>query len=1113
MKRLLVMVTILLALGMFTFQVFADTTETRRYLMRYPDVSKDAVVFSYGEDLWKVSINGGVATRLTIHDGFELFPKFSPDGRTIAFIAQYDGNTDVYAMNADGSNIRRVTYHPGAETVVGWHAGKNKIIFSSRRDSFSRFYRLFLISPDGTGFEPVPLNEAAWGSFSSDGDRIAFNKTRREFRTWKRYMGGTAQDIFIYDFKKDEEVNISNFKGTDRTPMWIGDHVYYISDRNHTLNIFGYDTKTKKTEQITFHDDYDVRRASKGVDRIVYEKGGELWAVNLGTKEAAKIPISIPPDAPEMRPYLKNVSDFVTGYDISPTGKRALIVARGEVFTVPKKDGPTRNLTKDCGARDKDAAWSPDGKTIAYLSDKSGEYEIYLIDPMGKTERVKLTQHNDGYRHTIRWAPDSKKLAFADQTLSFYVLDVATKKITTVDKAEFENVDISLDLKPIYDYNWSPDSRFLAYSKMDADLVTKVYVYALETGKIHCVSNGIFNDFHPAFSPDGEHLFFVSNRRFNPTFCDFEWEMVFKNMAGIYCLTLRKDGPKLLPHLSDEEEGEASDAKSEAKGKNGKKGKGKSKGESEAKTLHVRIDFDGIAERIEELPVEAGNYRYLSATESALLYMNGKEGDYNRFEFRGIGPQNLYAFDFEKRKSRTILNGLDGYKLSSDQKCVIYRKGQALGIVGADESDAEGKPLNLTGLTMFMEPLKEMKQVFEEVWRMERDFYYDPNMKGIDWKAIGEKYRLLLPHVSCRQDLNYLIGEMIGELNTSHTYTRDGEHRRTRKRIATGMLGADWEIDAATKRYKFKKIYRVPDWSRGVKPPLYGPGGAGLVKEGDYILAVNGENVTTGKNIYSYFQGLAGKQVTLLVNGTPSKTGAREITVTPLISERILRYQDWVEGNRLKIDKASNGQIGYLHFPDTFDASAIEFPKYFYSQLRKKGLVVDGRFNGGGLDPDIFLARFGKPVLSYWTRRYSHHQATPTTATRAHMVCITNRYAGSGGDEFPFLFRQKKLGPVIGTRTWGGLVGVSMGIPLVDGGGITAPDYRVYDAEGNWVVENLGVAPDIEVDLHSVKAFHGEDAQIDKAVEMLLKRIKEEPRPWPKHKAWPMEPKKIINKK
>ncbi|MFQ6070127.1 MAG: S41 family peptidase [Candidatus Aminicenantales bacterium] len=1058
----------------------------KRPLMRFPDIHGKTVVFVHGEDIWSVPAEGGVATRLTIHDGEERFPKFSPDGKLIAFTGEYDGNGDVYVMNSYGGKITRVTYHPGYDEVVGWHPLKNKILFRSNRHSYSRFNRLYLISPDGTGLEELILHEAAQGSFSPDGKKIAYNKTSREFRTWKRYKGGRAQEVYVYDFNKNEETNITNFAGTDRIPMWIGDKIYFSSDRDGVLNIYAYDTKREKIGQITLHKEYDVRRPSMGGDKIVYELGGTLWLLDTKSKKTKKIPVEIQQDAPEVRPYLKDVKDFITDFDISPSGKRALIVARGEVFSVPREEGPTRNLTESSGSREKDAVWSPNGKSIAYLSDRSGEYEIYLTHPLGKEEPLRLTSHKDGYRHTLRWSPDSKKIAFADQTLRCYILDLTTRKIKEVDKAHYENVDVSLDLKPIYDFAWSPDSRYLAYSKMDKDLVYKVYIYSLETGKTNCVSNGTFNDFNPVFSRDGEHLFFISNRRFDPTFCDFEWEMVYKKVAGIYCLTLRKDGQPLLPFKSDEEGAEEEE-----------------KVIKEKKEVRVTIDFEGLAGRIEALPLPRGNYRSLAVSKDAIFYLNAEEGDYNRFEFRARGAQNLYAFSFSSRKSHPVIEGIDSYKLSADGSHVIYRKRKMIGIIPSSAVNSKGKSLNLSGLKMWLDPLAEWRQIFNEAWRMERDFYYEPGMHGIDWKAMKKKYGKLLPYASCRQDIRFIVGELIGELGTSHTYVYGGDRRRKAERVNVGMLGADWEIDAKNNRYRFKKIYHVPDWTREIIPPLARPGIS--VKEGDYLLEVDGREVKAERNIYSYFLNLAGKQVTILVNSEPTKEGAREYVVKPIGNEYILRYLDWVEHNRQVAERESGGQIGYIHLPDTYLGSCAEFPKYFYSQIRKKGLIIDGRYNGGGLDPDIFLRRLAKPLHGYWTRRYSHDQTIPDFVTRAHMVCITNRQAGSGGDMLPWEFRQRGLGPIIGTRSWGGLVGVSMFISLVDGGGLTAPDYRIYDKEGNWIIENVGVEPDIAVDNHPAEMRRGYDAQLMKAIEILKKKIEEDPRPWPEHKHYPVQ--------
>lgn len=1044
-------------------------------IMRFPDIHDNTVVFVSGEDIWKVSAEGGIAQKITFHDGSERFPRFSPDGKLIAFTGEYDGNSDVYVMDPNGGNITRVTYHPDNDEVIGWHPSKNKIMFTSGRVSTSRYTKLFLISPDGSGLEEVILYDVARASFSPDGSKIAFNKTNREDRTWKRYKGGRAQEVYLYDLNTDEEAKITNFEGTDRMPMWIGNKIYFSSDRDRVLNIFAYNTLDQNIEKITNHTDYDIRRPEFDQNHIIYEKGGDIWITDISSNESRKIPIEVAADFEETRPYLKDVSKEITEYSLSPDGNKALFVARGEIFTVPKEEGRTINLTNESGAYDRGAVWSPDGNNIAYLSDISGEYEIYIIDKEGEKEAIKLTNHNDGYRHTLRWSPDSKMIAFTDQTLTLYILNVATKKITKVDKAKHENVDVAIHNKPISDFSWSPDSRYIAYSRMNEAYMYQVYIYALATGKINCVSNGLFHDFEPVFTKDGNHLLFISNRRFSPTYCDLEWEMVYKDIAGIYAITLQKNGPSILPY----DDGKQSNS-------NG----------------NVIIDFDNINDRVETLPLPRGNYRSLTVNENQLFYLNSEDGDYNKFDFRGTGPQNLYCYSFATQKSNEITKKISGYRLSEDGSHIIYNQGQDYQIIPVNNPSAI-TGIDVSNMEMWFVPIKEWKQIFTEAWRYERDYYYEPNMHGIDWPAMKEKYGKLIPNATCRQDVQFIIGELIGELNTSHTYVYGGDTKREGERVNIGMLGADYKVDQSANKYQFKKIFRERDWSREVYPPLAKPGV--YINEGDYLLQVNGEDVTAHKNIYSYFIGLAGEQVTLTINNNPSLSGAREVIVEPLYSDRTLRYMDWLETNRKIVDEASGGKIGYIYFPDTYNGSATDFPKYFYSQTKKEGLIIDGRFNGGGLDPEIFFQRLLKKPHGFWTRRYSADQPIPHLAVDAHMACLTNRYAGSGGDELPYEFQWNNMGPVIGTRTWGGLVGVSQFIRMIDGGGMTAPDYRIYNEEGEWVVENVGVQPDIVIDIDSKKMSEGYDTQLMKAVDYLMKKIEAEPRDWPEHDPYPVD--------
>jgi tricorn protease len=1050
--------------------------------MQYPDIQGDTIVFASGGDLWKVSAEGGTACRMTFSDGRETYPEISPDGSLVAFTGEYDGNADVYVMSIDGGDITRLTFHPGMDEVIGWNSTKNKIMFISGRYSPSRYVKMFLVSPDGTGLEEMIMYDAARGSFSPDGSKIAYNKDSQDNATWKRYKGGRAQEIYIYDLKTDIETNISNYDGSDRMPMWIGDKIYFSSDRDRVLNIWSYETGSGKIEQVTRHTEFDVQHPDYGGNRIVYELGGDIWMLDLASNTTAKIKVSIPNDMEETRPFMKDISRNITRADVSPLGKRALIVARGDIFTLPEKEGPVRNLTNSSGTRDKDAVWSPDGKWIAYFSDKTGEYELYIASPDGKGEPVKLTSHRDGYRHTLKWSPDSKKIGWTDQTLTLYFIDVATRAITKVDKEEYENVDVSLDLKSIFDYSWSPDSRFIVYSRMNEAYMYQLYVYSLENKTINSLSNGLFHDFNPVFTKDGEHLVFISNRRFEPTYCDLEWEMVYQKIAGLYAITLKKDGKSLIPFKNDEEKPAEAAPKSEA-------------------PVTVRIDLDGITARTEALPLEKGNYRNLSVNATSLFYLNGDEGNFNRFEVADRGPMTLCSYSFKTEKEITLTEGIDNYRLSADGGTIVFTKGGTVSLLSS--SGGTPTPLKLSDLKVWYDPVSEWKQIFNEAWRMERDYYYEPGMHGQDWNLLKEKYGKLADRATCRQDLTFIIGEMIAELNTSHTYVYGGDSKRRTEPLNIGMLGADYSIDSQNNLYRFKKIYGEKDWSREAWPPLAKPGVN--IAVGDYLLRVNNTEVKADREIYSYFVGLAGKQVTLTVNSKPSLTGAREVTVVPASSENSFRYMDWLESNRKAVDKASGGKIGYIYLPDTWNGSATDFPRYFYSQTKKEGLIIDGRFNGGGLDPEIFLQRLQKKPHAFWTRRQSADQPIPHLAVDAHMALLTNRYAGSGGDELPYEFRWFGMGPIIGTRTWGGLVGVSMFIELMDGGTLTAPDYRIYNEEGEWVVENEGVTPDIIIDIDSRKYADGFDTQLMKAVEVVMKKITDEPRQWPQHKPYPVD--------
>lgn len=1057
-------------------------------LAMQPDLHGELVAFVHAEDIWTVPAAGGVARRITFHEGEERMPKFSPDGTRIAFTAEYDGNADVYVMNTEGGEITRLTFHPGADEVVGWHPVSGKILFRSARDSYSRFTRLFLIGPDGSGLEALPLPEAGWGAYNADASLLAYTRVATEDRTWKRYRGGLAPDLYLYDLRSGKDRRLTDARGTERFPMWIGGTLYYEADPDGVLNLFAMDPGTGQSRQLTRYADFDAGRPSEGSGKIVYDRAGGIEIFDPATGQARAVPFQVLADAPETRPYLKNVKDWITAIGLSPDGNRAVVVARGEVFTVPREKGVIRNLSRDAGTRDKDAVWSPDGKRIAFFSDRTGEYEIFVVDPLGKEPATRLTTHEDGYRFALRWSPDSKKLAYTDQTLTLSFLDVETKAITKVDKAEYEAMDLAIDTKPIFDHAWSPDSRFLAYTRMGPDLVNRVWIYGLESKQKQAVTGGTFESFGPVFSADGERLFFVSNRRFDPTYSDMDFELVYKKVAGLYALALKAGAKPLFPPETGDEEPAAGIPGEPAASKDGDAAK---KGEAAKAAPQTVVDFAGIEARVEPLPLPRGNYRRLGVAGDTLFYLDGEEGDFNRFDIREPGARPLEAFDLTTRKGRTVLEAVDDYALSADGKRLAWRKGNEIGIVDSTTEKAKSEPLDLSGLTMHLDPRAEWRQIYREVWRLERDYFYDPGMHGLDWAATGAKYQPLIDAASSRAEVRWVIGELIGELATSHTYVFGGDRRRRPDRVPTGMLGADLVADPASGRWQVRRILRTPDWTTGSVPPLAAPGVD--VREGDFLLAVDGRDVTTAREVYAAFEGLAGKPVRLTVGADPKGKDAREALVVPAGDEYKFRYLDWLERNRAVVDKASGGTIGYLHLPDTFTGAAEMFPQYWYGQTQKQGLIVDGRFNGGGLDPDPFLNRMNLPILYYWTRRYSTDYSTPLVATQAHLAMLTNRQAGSGGDMLPAEFQLKKMGPVIGTRTWGGLVGVSMFTPLVDGGGITAPDYRVYSTDGKWVIENEGVQPDIVVDLDPAEMQRGVDAQLMKAVDYLMEKIRTDP--------------------
>jgi tricorn protease len=1078
----------------FTIASLAFAEESR--LMRFPDIYQDKIVFVYAGDLWLVQSDGGIARRLTTHVGMELFPKFSPDGKMIAFTGQYEGNTDVYVIPSEGGEPKRLTYHPGSENmpdrfgfddmVLGWHPDGKRILFRSLRESYNGwFQRLYLVDLKGTLPEALPLPEGGLTSFSPDGTKIAYNRQFRNFRTWKRYKGGLAQDIWIYDLQKNTIERITDWEGTDTSPMWYENKIYFVSDRDHTANIFCYDLDTKKTRKITNHDEYDVKWPSLGPQSIVYENGGYLYVLDLKIEQTKKITVQIPDDRALTRSEYISVSDYIADYNLSPDGKRALFAARGDVFTVPAEKGNTRDITNTSGAREKNCIWSPDGKWIAYISDRTGEDEIYIVPQDGKGEEVRITTDGHCFRFPCFWSPDSKKLLFADKDLKLYYVDVESRKITEID---------STKIGEIYDYSWSPDSKWITYAKPNPNRFYSVFLYTLKDGKIFQVTEGFTDDSEPIFDPEGKYLYFFSKRDFNATLGNFDPSFTYNQMSRIYVVTLQKDTLSPFAPQSDEVELEKEKKKKE-------EGEKKEEEKKEKIKKEVQIDLEGIGDRVVAVPIDPGNYYGLRAAKGKIFYLS-----FPTWTLTGGSPEPkgaLHLFDMEERKDHALLSPIDGYDISGDGEKIIYKSMRQFGIIDAKPGSPKigDGALKLDGMEMKIDRREEWKQIFNEVWRRERDFFYAPNMHGVDWELMRKRYGELLPYVAHRSDLTYIIGEMIGELCCSHTYVSGGDKPEV-KLVSTGLLGVDWDLDTLSGFYRVQKIYPGKNWEENLRSPLTEPGVE--VKEGEYIITVDNKTLQYPTNPYSLFENKVGKTVTLKVNSKPSPEGAKEVEVKPIASEYDLRSNYWVETNRRKVEEATNGKVGYIFIPDMGGEGLNEFAKAFFPQIRKEGLIIDVRYNGGGFVSEMILERLRRVLAGMSSSRNAGDYTHPGGVFYGHMVCIMNEYSASDGDYFPYYFRKYGLGTLIGKRTWGGVVGIRDFTPLVDNGYITAPEFAAFGLEGEWIIENHGVDPDIEVDNLPNLVIQGHDPQLEKAIEVIMKKIEEEPKKLPERPPYPI---------
>ena len=1048
-----------LAAGMFS-AVQAD--EAR--LLRFPATNGTDVVFTYAGDLYKAPLSGGEAQRLTSHIGYEIFPRFSPDGKSIAFTGQYDGNTEVYLVSADGGEPKRLTYtSTNSRDDLGDRMGPNNVTMTWTRDGKQIVYRnrigdgfegkLWTVSKDGGMSEALPLPEGGFCCYSPDGKKLAYNRVFREFRSWKYYRGGMADDIWIYDSQAKKVTNITNNVAQDIFPMWIGEEIFFASDRDMTMNLFVYNTKTGITEKVTNYTDYDVKFPSTDGTIIVYEQGGYLYKLDPKTRRSEKISITLNSDNVDARSEQKHVSDDLTAASLSADGKRVVVTASGEVFDVPVQKGVTRDITRTPGAHEREAEWAPDGKYIAYISDRTGETEVWLEAAEGG-DPIQLTKDNDTYIRSIQWSPDSKSILYTDRKNRVVTVDVASKtkkEILRNPESEF------------YDVSYSPDSQWLTYTKPAANQMSVVYIYNLKMGKEYPVTEKWYNSSEPVFSTDGKYLIFSSDRDFNPIYGRLEWNHVYTRMGGIYLVMLEKSTPSpFLP--KDEKVGEE-------KSETADKKEGKEATVSQGVT--VRIDTEDMLGRIVKLPLGTNNYRN--------FYSDGKTVWY-------WGNGGTHAFDLDKQKDELVAEGAYMDVTSGSEKA-LFLKGNTLYVTGLPKTKtALTDAVDLSDMVATIDYPQEWTQIFDEAWRAYRDGFYLENMHGVDWKAIKAKYECLLPYAKTRLDLNYIISEMIGELACGHAYVNPGDYKQI-KRISMGLLGAELSRDKSG-YYRIEKIIPGAPYSQKLRSPLTEPGMD--IQEGDYITAIDGVSTTSVDNIYKLLVGKADVLTELTVNKQAVK-GGRKVVVTPISDEYPLYHYNWVQKNLKRVEEATNGRVGYIYIPDMGPEGLNEFARYFYPQLDKEALIIDDRANGGGnVSPMIIERLLRKPYRMTMSRTSTMTGTIPDATQYGPKVLLINKYSASDGDLFPWSFKANQLGIVIGTRTWGGIVGISGSLPYMDGTDIRVPFFTNYDAKtGQWIVENHGVDPDILLDNDPIQEQAGVDQQLEKAIEVVLEQLKD----------------------
>ncbi len=1061
--------------GFALFMTLAATAAAdEAHLMRWADVHDDLVVFTYEDDLWTVSASGGDARRITSHPGPERYAKFSPDGSKLAFTASYDGGSDVYVMDVRGGVPKRLTYHPSSDRVLGWHPSGEAVLFRSRRIYPVSAEQIYLVSLDGGMPRRLPVPRAGLASLSDDGSSVAYNRISREDRTWKRYQGGMAQDVWVARLGTGEFERITSWSGTDNFPMWQGDGIYFNSDReNGTLNIYRYDVPTGAVRALTDYTDYDVKYPSIGPGAIVYQYRESLHLLDLATGDSRLIEVQLGSDRVPVRASYEDAGNHHGSFRLSPDGDSLLLEARGEILSIPVDEGEVKNLTRTSGSRERNAVWSPDESQVALVSDRGGEQAVWLVDTDGDWRELARTSP---FLMPLVWSPDGKYLVFSDNKMNLNLVDVASGRLTVADRGE---VDDAWERWGIQDYVWSPDSRFIAYTKMEPTQYEGIFIYSVEGGTIHRVTTDQTEDFSPSFSADGKYLYFLSNRSFEPVMGMVDQNHVFLDMALPYVVILEDGVPSPFAPGADADEGDKTS-------------------EDDDKEVVVEIDFDRIADRIVAADgVEPGNYFRLDAVDSGFLYLARTELVFTKYQ--NVNDQSsdsleLRLYDLSDAESKKLMDGIANYHLNYDRSKMAYRAGSKYGIVAAAaEAKVGDGAVSLADVKIKIDKQQEFLQIFNEAWRIQRDWFYDPGMHGVDWQAIGDKYRPFVASCGNRSDLNYLIGEMIGELNIGHTYVYGGEFGDRGDRVRTGLLGADYTQPEGSRFHRISHIVPGVNWRPSQRSPLREPGCE--VSEGDYLIAVNGDQVGVSDNVYSFFEDLVGKTVTVSFNDRPTADGAKECAVQPISSEFGIRYREWVEDNRAKVAEASGDSIGYLHLPNMGEDGLIEFARAWYPQYLKRGIIIDERYNGGGFVGDMIIDRLERVMWALTKPREGMVLTDPERAFYGHFVVLINEDTGSNGEYFAEAIKRKGLATVIGQRTWGGAVGIEPHQDVVDGGVITPPQFGIYSLDGReWLIEGHGVDPDIEVANPPAEVLAGRDPQLEAAIRYLEDKIAEDPK-------------------